>query len=181
MLEDLQKKSTTEDIQKIKTVEGLQKRNLVEAVERKNVFERSSKLFFFCFLNESWALTTAKQVAADVVDHSYKNLSESEAEVAQLKKINKLYLQNLKKKNHQGTTPVLGHFEIPKTLDLGAWREFRRSTSPEDFYITCLFYIGQYSPDCISQVLKLSPGTIKLRLSRGVKKLGSLLLKEYLY
>ncbi len=154
---------------------------MVEAVERKNIFERSSKLFFFCFLNESWALMTAKEVAADVVDHSYKNLTKPEAEYAQLKKINKLYLQNLKRKNHQGTTPVLGHFEVPKTLDLGAWREFRRSTSTEDFYITCLYYIGRFSPETIAQVLKLSPGTIKLRLSRGVKKLGSILLKEYLY
>lgn len=154
---------------------------MVAAVERKAIFERTSKLFFFCFLNESWALTSAKQVAADVVDHTYTNLSEPEAEVAQLKKINKMYLQNLKKKNHQGTTPVLGHFEVPKTLDLGAWREFRRSTSQDDFYITCLFYIGRYSPESIGAVLKLSPGTIKLRLSRGVKKLGSILLKEYLY
>lgn len=154
---------------------------IVEAIERKNIFERTSKLFFFCFLNESWALATAKDVAADTVDHNYKNLSEAEAEISQLKKVNKVYLQNLKRKNHQGTTPALGHFEVPKTLDLGAWREFKRSTSPEDYYVTCLFYIGRYSPDSISEVLQLSPGTVKLRLSRGVKKLGSILLKEYLY
>lgn len=154
---------------------------MVEAVDRKNIFERTSKLFFFCFLNESWALSAAKQATSEVVDHNYKNLTEQEAEAAQLKKINKIYRIQHKKKNHQGTTPVLGHFEIPKTLDLGAWREFRRSANAEDFYITCLFYVGRYSPEAISEVLKISPGTIKLRLSRGVKKLGLILLKEYLY
>lgn len=154
---------------------------MIEAIERKNIFERTSKLFFFCFLNESWALATAKQVAADIVDHNYKNLNEIEAEVAQLKRINKVYLQHMKRKNQQGATPALGNFEVPKTLDLGAWREFKRSTAPEDFYVTCLYYIGRYSPETISEVLQLTSGTVKLRLSRGVKKLGSILLKEYLY
>jgi hypothetical protein len=154
---------------------------MVDAVERKIIFERTSKLLFFCFLNESWALTTAKEVTTDIVDHNYKDLSEHEAEALQLKKINRVYKAHFNKKNHQGTTPMLGHFEVPKTLDLGAWREFRRSTHADDFYTACLFYIGRYSPEVISEVLHLSLGTVKLRLSRGVKKLGSILLKEYLY
>ncbi len=154
---------------------------IVEAVERKIIFERVSKLFFFCFLNESWALRSAKLVAADIVDHNYKSLNEIETEVVQLRAIHRLYSLNMKKKNHHGTSPVLGFFEIPKSLDLGAWREFKRSAHSEDFYITCLFYIGKYSPETISKAMRLSPGTVKLRLSRGVKQLGSILLKEYLY
>lgn len=148
---------------------------------RKNIFERSSKLFFFCFLNESWSLSAAKDITIDIVEPSYLALKSEEAELFQLKKINKVYKSQIKKKNHQGTTPVLGHFEVPKTLDLGAWREFRRSSQNDEFYITCLFYIGRFSLDTISQALKITPGTAKLRLSRGVKKLGSILLKEYLY
>ncbi len=154
---------------------------MTEFVVRKNIFERSSKLLFFCFLNESWSLTAAKDITVDTVDPNFMSLKSDASEVAQLKKINKVFSGQQKKKNHQGTTPVLGHFEVPKTLDLGAWREFRRSSQNDEFYITCLFYIGGFSLDTISEVLKITPGTAKLRLSRGVKKLGSILLKEYLY
>lgn len=145
------------------------------------MFERTSKLLFFCFLNESWALKTSKSLISEIVDDKFAQMSSSDAEVRQLKKINKTYENRNKKSTHQATTPVLGHFEVPKTLDLGAWREFRRSSHPEEFYITCLFYIGGFDFESISKVLNISHGTAKLRLSRGVKKLGSILLKEYLY
>jgi DNA-directed RNA polymerase specialized sigma24 family protein len=154
---------------------------LIDSTARKNVFERTSKLFFFCFLNESWALKTAKQVTMDLVRPPFLSLNTEQAEAVQLKQINKFYIEQSKRKHHQGTTPVLGHFEVPKTLDLGAWREFRRSSPSEEFYVTCLFYIGGFSLETISEVLKITVGTAKLRLSRGVKKLGSILLKEYLY
>lgn len=154
---------------------------MTEFLVRKSIFERSSKLFFFCFLNESWSLKAARDITIDIVDPNFMSLKTDESEYVQLKKINKVYINQLKKKNHQGTTPVLGHFEVPKTLDLGAWREFRRSSNSDEFYVTCLFYIGGFSLETIAEVLRITPGTAKLRLSRGVKKLGSILLKEYLY
>lgn len=151
---------------------------------KKSIFERTAKLFFFCFMNESKALKMAKIV----VDEMFKDATPTETdkptqpinEEELLKVVHQTYSSNEQKKSQTGISPMLGHFEIPKSLDLGAWREFKRSSHIQEFYTTCLFYVGGFDVKTISSIQKTTEGTIKYRLSHGSKKLGSILLKEYL-
>lgn len=156
-------------------------REVQEYKTKKLVFERSAKIFFFCFMNESKALNLAKTLTADLVDNSFLKLNYNQSESIFLSQLDTLYRKQQRKKVRQGMTPILGYFEVPKSLDLGAWREFKRSSCKDEFYVTCLFYIGGLPLESIAWVLKISVGTAKLRLSRGAKSLGIILLKEYLY
>ena len=156
-------------------------REVKEYKTKKSVFEKSAKIFFFCFMNESKALSLAKTLSADLVDTSFLKLGKEQSESIFLSKIDNIYKRQQRKKIRQGMTPILGSFEVPKSLDLGAWREFKRSSCEDEFYMTCLFYIGGHPLESIASVLGISLGTAKLRLSRGAKSLGTILLKEYLY
>lgn len=152
---------------------------MTELEVKKSVFERSAKLFFFCFMSESKALKLAKAVVDRVFIEEPKDWDEH-SEKRLLQTLHSIYSSNDKKSSRAATSPILGHFEIPKSLDLGAWREFKRSSHSNEFYTTCLFYIGGFEIPVISDVLGVSDGAVKFRLSHGSKKLGSILLKEYL-
>lgn len=148
---------------------------------KKSIFRRSAKFFFFCFMSESKALKLAKMVVDDVFKDAQEDQDwDLKKEKQLLKVMHKTYLSNEKRSPKSGTSPMLGHFEIPKSLDLGAWREFKRSTHANEFYTTCLFYVGGFDVATIAQIQGTTEGTIRFRLSHGAKKLGSILLKEYL-
>ncbi|MCO5112625.1 MAG: sigma-70 region 4 domain-containing protein [Bdellovibrionaceae bacterium] len=148
---------------------------------KKSIFQRSAKFYFFCFMSESKALKLAKSVVEDVFRTPVDGQDwGKEMEGRLLKVMHKTYISNEKKSSQSVTAPMLGHFEIPKSLDLGAWREFKRSAHGNEFYTTCLFYVGGFDLQTIAEIQGVTEGTVKFRLSHGAKKLGSILLKEYL-
>lgn len=148
---------------------------------KKTIFQRSAKFYFFCFMSESKALKLAKSVVEEVFKAPVAEKGWGpELENHLLKVMHKTYIANEKKSSQSVTAPMLGHFEIPKSLDLGAWREFKRSAHNNEFYTTCLFYVGGFDLQTIAEIQDVSEGTVKFRLSHGAKKLGSILLKEYL-
>lgn len=154
---------------------------MTELEIKKSIFHRSAKFYFFCFMSESKALKLAKSVVESIFSSPIEDQSWGpELEGRLLKVVHNTYLANEKKSSQSVTSPMLGHFEIPKSLDLGAWREFKRSAHNNEFYTTCLFYVGGFDLKTIAEIQGVSEGTVKFRLSHGAKKLGTILLKEYL-
>ena len=64
----------------------------------------------------------------------------------------------------------------PEKTDLGHWKEFQKS-APEDELLAIIWvHILGYTEEQVSKALGLTAGTIRYRVGRGLRKLGSFLL-----
>jgi hypothetical protein len=58
------------------------------------------------------------------------------------------------------------------------WVSYQKNASDEEIFSILLYKVLQLSPELISKCLGLSKGTINYRTSKGVKKLGQLVLEN---
>jgi len=67
------------------------------------------------------------------------------------------------------------HWEVPRRLDLGAWRQFHKSSDRDEFLALIWSQILGFTDDEISQGLNVSTGTVRHRISRGLRGLSAAL------
>ncbi len=63
---------------------------------------------------------------------------------------------------------------IPEGLDMGPWREFQKNSTEEELLSVIWSKIMKIEDQNISEGLGLTPGTIRYRLGRSLRKLGSM-------
>jgi hypothetical protein len=63
---------------------------------------------------------------------------------------------------------------LPPGLDLGPWLEFRRQASGDEFFTVLTLKVLGLSVHGVALGLKVSEGTVVHRLSRGLRRLGSI-------
>jgi len=63
---------------------------------------------------------------------------------------------------------------VPEGLDLGPWREFQKSSSEDELLSVIWSKILKIDDDDISEGLGITQGTIRYRLGRALRKLGSM-------
>ncbi len=65
-------------------------------------------------------------------------------------------------------------FVIPPSLDLGVWKQFRKDADGEEFLAVIWSKILGFSDQEIATGLGVSLGTVRYRVGRGLRHLGSL-------
>ncbi|MNT80198.1 hypothetical protein D3C72_2196280 [compost metagenome] len=63
---------------------------------------------------------------------------------------------------------------IPEGVDLGPWREFQKTASEDELLTVIWSKILKLSDHEISEGLGITQGTIRYRLGRALRKLGSM-------
>lgn len=71
-------------------------------------------------------------------------------------------------------TTVESGWLVPEGLDLGPWREFQKSASEDELLTVIWSKILKIEDDDISEGLGITQGTIRYRLGRALRKLGSM-------
>jgi len=132
------------------------------------------RFFLFYHLHEKTALYSAYEVL--------RTISKTDAEKLSADQQQALIVQAAedwlsKKRKAKGATPINVEdfrFESSSKVELGPWREFKRVAENEEFSAILWTLILEFPASRVAAGLRTTEGTIKLRVSRGLKKLGRL-------
>lgn len=132
------------------------------------------RFFLFYHLHEKTALMSAYEVLRTISKVEAEKLSPNEQQ-ALIVKAAESWLS--KKRRSKAATPINVEdfrFESSKKIELGPWREFKRIAESEEFSAILWTLILEFPAARVAAGLGTTEGTIKLRVSRGLKKLGRL-------
>ncbi|MEN0058380.1 MAG: hypothetical protein AAGB31_06060 [Bdellovibrio sp.] len=130
--------------------------------------------FYFALLDDQKAIEAASQALALCRARKGRNpqLKNSVAIVAATKAVWDKY-KNRVARGRPNTTIESGWL-IPEGVDMGPWREFQKSTSEDELLTVIWSKILRIEDDDISEGLGITQGTIRYRLGRALRKLGSM-------
>lgn len=63
---------------------------------------------------------------------------------------------------------------LPKGLSLEPWKAFQKEASEEELFVTVLTTTLKYSIESIEKTLGLSSGTIRYRMAKATRRMGTL-------
>lgn len=132
------------------------------------------RFFLFYHLHEKTALQSAYEVLHSINKVEAEKLSPDEQQ-ALIVHAAEDWLA--KKRKAKGAAPIHVEdfrFESSRKVELGPWREFKRVAESEEFSAILWTLILEFPASRVAAGLETTEGTIKLRVSRGLKKLGRL-------
>ena len=136
--------------------------------------EQRTILFFFFTINDEFVALRAAQKTINLSKKNKKKPSASDSISNMYKYWNKFKKKNLSEKaslSHETS------WELPEEVDLGLWRQFLRESNPEEFLVVLWAKILKFSEQNIADGIGVSVGTVRHRLNRGLRFLGSLRVK----
>lgn len=137
----------------------------------------SVALFFFYSLMDE---QSAFQATVKTIEKCRKRISKGQNLEAN---INALVIQSMfdvwqSLMNKSTSAHFTGSFEqswkVPDKIDLGPWQEFRRLAEPDEMLAVIWSKLLTYSDAEIANGLNVSVGTVRHRVSRGLRALGHL-------
>lgn len=135
---------------------------------KEDSYSKAAKVLFYGTLDESYALKKSKHLMFEA--QSYEQLLKLHQIIIKKDSVsNQVNIQKMD--SHEG------HFTLPVNTSLEHWREFKFNASKEIFYPVLYKWIGGFSDEDISKLLKLSLGSLSMRYNSGLIKLGSYLVK----
>lgn len=130
--------------------------------------------FYFALLDDQKAIEAASQALALSRARKHRNpeLKNSVAIVAATKATWDKYKARVAR--GRPNTTIESGWLIPENVDLGPWREFQKSASEDELLTVIWSKILKIEDDDISEGLGITQGTIRYRLGRALRKLGSM-------
>lgn len=130
--------------------------------------------FYFSLLDDKKAIEASSKALALCRARKTKNphLKNSVVIVAATKSIWDKYKSRVSR--GRPNTSVESGWLIPEGLDLGPWREFQKSASEDELLTVIWSKVLKIADDDISEGLGITQGTIRYRLGRALRKLGSM-------
>ena len=131
--------------------------------------------FFFASLDEYRAKETASK-AADEYERLLKKDPKLDPAVGVILASFKIWNQ-FKSKISRGRPQFSNEsgWLFPERVDLGHWKEFQK-TAPEDELLAVIWvHLLGFSEEQVSKALGLTEGTLRYRVGRGLRKLGTFL------
>ncbi|WII70791.1 hypothetical protein QJS83_09995 [Bdellovibrio sp. 22V] len=130
--------------------------------------------FYFALLDDQKAIEASSQALALCRVRKQRNpdMNNKVALVAATKTV----WDKFKARVARGrpNTSVESGWLVPEDLDLGPWREFQKSASEDELLTVIWSKILKIDDDDISEGLGITQGTIRYRLGRALRKLGSM-------
>ncbi len=136
---------------------------------------RSIALFFFyALMDEHKAIEAASgavQLCKEKVSQQ-SGISSSAALVWSTHSVWQKFRQRYEKGKHH-YSPETGWI-FPEEIDLGPWKEFQKISPEEEFLAMIWSQILKISDEDVAVGLGISVGTLRYRVGKGLKRLGSL-------
>nr|BFD65233.1 hypothetical protein HAGR004_02550 [Bdellovibrio sp. HAGR004] len=130
--------------------------------------------FYFALLDDQKAVEASSQALVLCRGRKNRNpeLKNSVAIVAATKSVWDKY--KVRVSRGRPNTTVESGWLIPESVDLGPWREFQKTASEDELLTVIWSKILKIHDDDISAGLGITEGTIRYRLGRALRKLGSM-------
>jgi len=138
---------------------------------------RALALFFFFASLDEFKAKEAASLAADEYEHRLKRdpqMDPAIGVIASSAKIWNRYRTKISRGRPRFTAD--SGWVLPPGIDLGQWKEFQK-LAPEDELLAVIWvHILGYTEEHVGQALALTGGTLRYRVGKGLRKLGSFLL-----
>jgi len=130
--------------------------------------------FYFALLDDKKAIEASTQ-ALDICRGRLKRNPELKKSVI-IVAATKTVWNRFKTRVARGrpNTSVESGWLIPEGVDLGPWREFQKTASEDELLTVIWSKILKMADQDISEGLGITPGTIRYRLGRALRKLGTM-------
>ncbi|MGZ3774463.1 MAG: helix-turn-helix transcriptional regulator [Pseudobdellovibrionaceae bacterium] len=130
--------------------------------------------FYFALLDDKKAIEASSKALVLCRDRKNKNsnLKNAVVVVASTKAVWDKYKSRVSR--GRPNTSVESGWLIPESIDLGPWREFQKTASEDELLTVIWSKILKFADDDISEGLGITQGTIRYRLGRALRKLGSM-------
>jgi len=142
------------------------------------VFDNEIKalgLFFFLALLDEQRAIAAATKATDLYYHKMKTSPQSQPGVAVVL-VSKQVWDKSRSNFMRGRpryTPDSGWL-FPEGLDLSPWKEFQKSAPEDELLVLIWSQVLKISEVDLSQALGITEGTIRYRVGRALRKMGSM-------
>lgn len=130
--------------------------------------------FFFAFLDDRRALEAATQAIA-VFSEKQKKKPVPENAVLIVRATYAIWSKHhMKVARGNPNISTESGWALPTDLDLGPWREFQKQSTQDELLVVIWSKILGISEQDIALGLGVSEGTVRYRLGRALRKLGSM-------
>ncbi len=130
--------------------------------------------FFFAFLDDRRAVEAATQAIAICSNKKKKNPQFSSEVLIVMSCFAVWTKHHLKLNRGNPNITTDAGWMIPANLDLGPWREFQKLATQDELLAVIWSKILEIPEREIAEGLGISEGTIRYRLGRAIRKLGSM-------
>ena len=140
---------------------------------------RALALFFFFACLDEFRAKEAASKAADEFERLLRRDPLTDRSVALVLACSRVWNKN-RARIHRGRPQYSSDsgWLLPEKSDLGNWKEFQKS-APEDELLSVIWvHILNYPEDKVSIALGLTAGTLRYRVGRGLRKLGSFVMAK---
>lgn len=130
--------------------------------------------FYFSFLDDRRAIEASTQALAICSDKKKRNpgMKNNIAIVAATQSVwDKFKVRVVRGRPNASAE---SGWLIPNGVDLGPWREFQKNATQDELLTVIWSKILGFSDEEISEGLGITQGTIRYRLGRALRKLGSM-------
>lgn len=139
------------------------------------MLDRAIIFFYLALLDEA----KAKEAIHDVVKSLRKkgvqnNPEQSENLERLISTLHSVYDNYTSKARPMGTVFSSGNLVLPTGLNWGRWLEFHRQADKNDLLAVIFNKILGISEDVVARGLGVSDGTVRFRVSKGLRLLGGL-------
>jgi len=139
-----------------------------------SVVKSIALFFFFAFLDDRRALEASTQAINIFSDKKKKNPQFSDEVLVVMVTFAVWTKHHLKLNRGNPNFSAEAGWMIPTDLDLGPWREFQKLATQDELLAVIWSKILNLSEADIAQGLGISEGTVRYRLGRALRKLGSM-------
>ncbi len=138
----------------------------------RDVIGRAGLFFYLAFLDEARAKDATRDIVKTLRRRGlHKAQGESLEELVQL--IHNYSVRHIDSARPTGTSFTSGDLVIPAGFNWSRWLEFRRQSERNDFYAVLFTRILGISEALVAKALRVSDGTMRFRVARGLRLLGS--------
>ncbi|HEY8272880.1 MAG TPA: sigma-70 region 4 domain-containing protein [Pseudobdellovibrionaceae bacterium] len=130
--------------------------------------------FFFAFLDDRRALEASTQALSIYSDKKSKNSQFNNEVLIVMSTFSVWTRHHLKLNRGNPNVSTDAGWMIPADLDIGPWREFQKLATQDELLAVIWSKVLEISEKSIAQGLGISEGTVRYRLGRALRKLGSM-------
>ena len=145
----------------------------------KEIINDTLKFYYFLFLDEDSVLRYTKKTLQAIKGKLNSDFYSTDPQVLLIYFTHK-YIKKIKNNWPHSHSVKSDYFEFDKSVNLGAWQEFKKQSQVEDLCSVIWSRVLLYDEQKISLGLKITQGAVLHRLSRGLKNLGKILRWEAL-
>lgn len=130
--------------------------------------------FYFSLLDDKKAIEASSR--AVVLGRAEKAKHPQQNNSVIIVTATKTVWDKYKEKISRGRPNISNEFgwQIPSGMDLGPWREFQKNASDDELLVVIWSKILKINDNDISESLGITAGTVRYRLARALRRLGSM-------